>query len=239
MRKLPKDIEELKRIYNKGSMKYLKTQKPNRSRLFLSRCVQKIIGGIKGKTVLDVGCGFGFDTKWLAKKSAKVYAIDISDKMIRLAEKECRGLGVNFSVQDLTKTKFRSSFFDIIVSFLSITYCSDINKVWKEFRRILKNNGNIFIVVSHPVRKMVKYTHFNYFEHGKHYEKYAGFTRFSYYRTIEDFVNSAAEHELYLRRLFEPKIPFGKKYKTNEKSAGRINPDLYPHFLIFQLCKAQ
>ena len=39
----------------------------------------------EGTTLLDAGCGEGYNTRLLAKKGAKVFGVDISKRMIELA----------------------------------------------------------------------------------------------------------------------------------------------------------
>jgi len=42
---------------------------------------------VKGKRVLDAGCGPGIYAEWLADRGAKVVALDVSPKMVELAKK--------------------------------------------------------------------------------------------------------------------------------------------------------
>jgi len=159
--------------------------------------------------------------------------------MLDLAIKECRKLDVFFSNQSFTKTNFKRNFFDIIFSSLSVTYISDLNSAWREFHRILKKGGLAVVIFAHPIRKMIKYTNFNYFDTGKHYEEYAGFTRFAYYHTIEEYLNSAVINGFAIKKFFEPKIIFPQEYKLNESESGRVSPDLYPHFIVLLLEKTK
>jgi 2-polyprenyl-3-methyl-5-hydroxy-6-metoxy-1,4-benzoquinol methylase len=45
----------------------------------------EFIGDLGGKTILDAGCGEGYNTRILAKKAAHVVGVDISKKLIDLA----------------------------------------------------------------------------------------------------------------------------------------------------------
>lgn len=47
-----------------------------------------LIGNVKGKKMLDAGCGHGYYSLLLAKKGPRVTGIDISEKMIELAKKD-------------------------------------------------------------------------------------------------------------------------------------------------------
>ena len=48
----------------------------------------KMLGNIKGKKILDFGCGPGIYIKVLKKKGAKLKGVDISEKMIKIAKKK-------------------------------------------------------------------------------------------------------------------------------------------------------
>ena len=50
---------------------------------------------IRGKTVLDVGCGSGMYTIRLAKEAARVTAVDISETMLAILREDAEKLGVD------------------------------------------------------------------------------------------------------------------------------------------------
>ena len=50
----------------------------------------QLIGKVEGKTLLDAGCGEGHNTRKLATLGANVVGIDLSSKMIQLAQEEER-----------------------------------------------------------------------------------------------------------------------------------------------------
>ncbi|MEM5772983.1 MAG: methyltransferase domain-containing protein, partial [Candidatus Aenigmatarchaeota archaeon] len=125
---------------------------------------------------------------------------------------------------DMERTKFKNNSFDIIIAINSVTYKKNLKSVLKEFRRILKKDGEVFIVVPHPVRKMIKYTS-NYFESGKHWENYKGIKWFNYYRTLEEYINTAISCGFKIKGIYEPKPAIRDKFFY------------YPTFLIMKLCK--
>jgi hypothetical protein len=70
---------------------------------------------------------------------------------------------------------------------------------------------------------MIKYTN-NYFDSGKHWESFKGIKRFSYYRTMEEYINTIISEEFVLEEIREPK----PKVKNSRES-------FYPHYLILKL----
>jgi len=55
-----------------------------------------------GMTVLDLGCGTGLTSKFMAQLGAKVTAVDISPKLIEFARKESAHKNVEYAVGDIT-----------------------------------------------------------------------------------------------------------------------------------------
>ena len=53
--------------------------------------IVRMLGDVRGKTILDMGCGDGFYTRYLKRAGAReVTGVDVSGEMIRLAEEEER-----------------------------------------------------------------------------------------------------------------------------------------------------
>jgi ubiquinone/menaquinone biosynthesis C-methylase UbiE len=102
---------------------------------------------LKKKRVLDLGCGFGLDMKWLSEKGAHPYGVDSSEKMIAEAKEDPFGIMV---VKDLSDTNFPKDFFDHAISRYAIDYVRDLDSVFKEVYRVLKSNGTFTYVVNHP-----------------------------------------------------------------------------------------
>jgi len=67
----------------------------------------KMVGNVKGKQLLDLACGEGYNTRILAKKGARVIGVDFSKEMIKLArERERRDrLGIRYYVSDAADLK--------------------------------------------------------------------------------------------------------------------------------------
>jgi len=57
----------------------------------------ELLGNVKGKKILDFGCGTGIYAKILTKKRAKVKGFDISREMIKIAKQENPNLDLRVS----------------------------------------------------------------------------------------------------------------------------------------------
>jgi ubiquinone/menaquinone biosynthesis C-methylase UbiE len=99
---------------------------------------------IKGRKVLDYGCGTGTNLIWLASGANKVIGIDLSKESLKRAEKliEEKKLEkkTNLVLMDCEKMEFSENSFDII--FDGATFSSlELNKALPEIHRVLKKDG--------------------------------------------------------------------------------------------------
>jgi len=221
-----KDTRDARRIYNRYGRFFVEMEEKNPDRKKLSEILLSILGNVKGKKVLDAGCGAGRECEVLAKKGANVIGIDISEQMIKIAKERCKGLSVRFLLKDMEKTGLPSEYFDIILSVFSVMYKRNLRNVLKEFKRLLKKRGELLVVVPHPARKMVKYSK-DYFKRGKFWEDHKVIKWFNYYRTIEDYINSLISEGFCIREIKETR----PLHEIEEKI-------VYPHYLIIRSFKS-
>ncbi len=119
------------------------------------------------KIVLDLGCGSGRHTVFLAKHGFKTYGFDISQHGIKIAKNWLKndGFKANLKIGSIyKKLPYKDSFFDAVISIRTIHHAKikSVRKLIKEIERVLKPTGLIFITVAKPGRpvacggKMVK-----------------------------------------------------------------------------------
>jgi|TARA_Y100000310_G_scaffold327089_1_gene392913 SAM-dependent methyltransferase len=106
------------------------------------------LGNVKGKKILDFGCGTGIYAKLLTKKGAKVKGFDISPKMIKIAKEENPNL--DLIVGSGYKIPFKEKF-DVVIAPLVLHYLKDWNKVFKQVRKVLNKNGIFIFSTGNPV----------------------------------------------------------------------------------------
>lgn len=100
----------------------------------------------KNAKVLDAGCGWGRDAKILSK-TAKVIGIDLSEKLLDLAK--AYAPDAKFQIGNISKTDFKDESFHGIWSNDTLIHLDrkDILPTLKEFRRLLKKNGILYVSV--------------------------------------------------------------------------------------------
>ena len=111
------------------------------------------IDSSKVKKVLDVGCGFGGTSRYLAKKllpeHADVTAITLSPKQVERATQLAKEQGVhektNFQVMDALNMDFPDNSFDLVWACESGEHMPDKTKYVNEMIRVLKPGGRLII----------------------------------------------------------------------------------------------
>lgn len=112
-----------------------------------------LLGDVRGKTVLDFGCGSGENTLLLLKRQARVLAVDISSALIEVAKERLRINGVEgdvtFVVASAHELPLPDSSVDVAVG-IAILHHLDMKLAGKEVWRVLKPGGRA--IFQEPMR---------------------------------------------------------------------------------------
>lgn len=120
---------------------------------FEQRVIGKMLRCVKGRKILDAGCGTGRLIDKLLASGANVAAIDISPEMLRIAKKKFQN--VKFVEGDVENLPFEDECFDIVIASFLIVHLKNPQKFFDEAYRVLKPGG-IFIVTNINQRKAPK-----------------------------------------------------------------------------------
>jgi len=116
------------------------------------------------KRVLDLGCGSGRHTVFLAKMGFDVFGLDLaptglSETIQQLAE---AGLTAHVTLSDIQRLPYDDGFFDAIISVQVIHHnrIRDIEETISEMWRVLKPGGLVWVTVpvpqGHPTKRGVE-----------------------------------------------------------------------------------
>jgi SAM-dependent methyltransferase len=103
----------------------------------------------KGETILDVGCGAGFDlivASRLVRQNGKVCGIDLTPEMVEKAKGNLRRYGVShFQIQvaGAESIPYDDNTFDVIISNGVLNLSPLKEKSFREIYRVLKPNGRL------------------------------------------------------------------------------------------------
>ena len=147
----PSIVHDSKEGYDKYAKFYDKTLEYLDS--FEQGKLMGVIGKIKGKKVLDVGCGTGRIIKALTEKEAIVTGVDLSPEMILVAKKKFPK--IEFAEADAEKLPFKDEEFDVVVASFLIVHLKTLQKAFDEIYRVIKPGG-FFVVTNINQRKAPK-----------------------------------------------------------------------------------
>jgi ubiquinone/menaquinone biosynthesis C-methylase UbiE len=101
----------------------------------------------KGEIAIDLGCGTGIYSIWLAEKGLSVTGVDLSTEMIKVAEKKTseRNLNIYYKKADLHHLPFEDNSFDLAVCNIALEFADSPEKVIEEGLRVLKKGGRLVI----------------------------------------------------------------------------------------------
>jgi len=125
----------------------------------------------KGERVLDIACGQGFFSRELYKQGAEVSGVDISKKLIKIAEKNSPRQIYFHSTNVSTMPMFENNYFDKAISILALQNIEDIDGALHEIARVLKKGGSLFIVLNHPTFRILKRSSWERDSHDKQYRR--------------------------------------------------------------------
>jgi ubiquinone/menaquinone biosynthesis C-methylase UbiE len=117
--------------------------------------IAKEIGVRSGMSVADFGCGAGYFTipiAKLVKNSGKVYAIDVVNSALEsvLSKAKLYGLlnieTIRANVEIVGGSKLNDQSVDLVLLANILFQCSDYDSVFRESKRVLKNDGRIVVI---------------------------------------------------------------------------------------------
>ena len=116
------------------------------------------------KTVLEIGCGTGNGSKLIKEyfEAKRIYATDLDKRMIDIAKKNNNDKSISFKVQNATKLKYKSNYFDAVFDLGVIHHIPNWEDCLNELKRVLKPKGQLIIedlsieTFSTPFGKLMK-----------------------------------------------------------------------------------
>jgi len=131
----------------------------------------------KEDNILELACRTGLFCHYMFQRGYEnVYGIDICEKAIKLANKHCAG--TNCVVGDIHKMPWDDQFFDAICATEIIEHSYDPPLLFRELRRVLKDDGIIFTTVpieAPPKNEQISIDvgHVIFFPHPSIFQQYA------------------------------------------------------------------
>jgi ubiquinone/menaquinone biosynthesis C-methylase UbiE len=103
---------------------------------------------LTGADCLDVATGTGHTAFFLARKHAHVFAVDINDQMLRVAQEESdrQSLSVRFLKSPAEELMFDDDNFDLVTCRLAAHHFPKLEQFLAEAARVLRIKGHLLVV---------------------------------------------------------------------------------------------
>jgi len=181
--------------YNQWAQQY--DESINKTRDLEALAFRDQLEEISFTNVLEIGCGTGKNTAWLAERAQRITAVDLSEKMIARAKEKLEGKPVNFVIADINEDwSFTGETFDLVSFSLMLEHIENLEAVFKKLVGFLLPGGHVYIGELHPFKQ--------YTGSKARYETPEGtqvVTCFDHH--ISDFTNAARKYGLALVALDE------------------------------------
>jgi ubiquinone/menaquinone biosynthesis C-methylase UbiE len=114
--------------------------------------IVRLLPDLRGKRVVDLGCGFGWFARWaMMQGAAGVLAVDLSENMLSRARAETADPGVHYLRADLESLELPEETFDLAYSSLALHYVEDFARVVGRVFRALSSGGHFVFSIEHPI----------------------------------------------------------------------------------------
>lgn len=198
--------------------------------------LKKMLPDFKDKSVLDLGCGFGWHCCYAVEQGAKsVVGIDISERMLEEAKKKTASSLVQYINKPIEDIDYPENTFDIVISSLAFHYIESFGDICSKVYKCLSYNGNFVFSVEHPV--FTSYgtqdwfydengnrNHWpvdKYFKEGIRKANFLGEEVYKYHKTLTTYVNELIKCGFEITGLIEPQ-PSKELLKENAEMQDEL-----------------
>jgi ubiquinone/menaquinone biosynthesis C-methylase UbiE len=132
---------------------------PNLTRDLAAQALKQADLNFAGRRIIEVGCGTGRNTEWLARSAAgakHIIALDFAREMLSRASARMQDPRVRFLQHDVrAQWPLADASADVIVVMLILEHIEQLGPMFVEAARTLNVNGQLFICELHPARQLL------------------------------------------------------------------------------------
>lgn len=114
-----------------------------------------LLGDVRGRDVLEIGCGGAQCARWLATQGARAIATDVSAGQLSTARRLNRETGVDVPLvqADAQRLPFAAESFDVVcAAYGAVPFVADSARLMREAARVLRPGGRWVFSTTHPFR---------------------------------------------------------------------------------------
>jgi ubiquinone/menaquinone biosynthesis C-methylase UbiE len=144
--------EEVAAAYDQWSQTYEAVE--NATRDLAAKVLRQYPLNLRDRDVLEVGCGTGLNTGYLASHAKELIAFDFSTGMLEQARAKTTAGNVRFAQCDIQlEWPLDKESVDLVVCILVLEHIANLDHVFQEAARVLRPGGEFFVCELHPFRQ--------------------------------------------------------------------------------------
>jgi SAM-dependent methyltransferase len=130
--------------------------------------IRAMLPDVRGKRVVDLGCGFGWMSRWMREQgAAAVLGLDVSQKMIERAKADTVDDAITYRIADLDTLDLPEATFDLACSALAFHYVRDFTRLTRVIHKALVPGGQLVFTIEHPIFMAAAHPHWIGDEEGR------------------------------------------------------------------------
>jgi len=118
----------------------------------------RLLGDLKGKRVLELGCGAAQSSISFAKQGATAIGVDLSSEQLAIGRRLCEREEVRVELRhgDMADLAFlRADSIDLVFSAYAFGFVEDLNRVFRQVHRVLKVGAPLVCSLPHPAYDLI------------------------------------------------------------------------------------
>lgn len=126
----------------------------NRTRDLEALALRRKLAALSFSNCLEIGCGTGKNTVWLAERAQQVTGVDLSEEMLEKARQKVTAPHVQFKQADITQAwNFAEAGYDLVSFSLVLEHISDLGDIFSKVAGVLRPGGHVYIGELHPFKQ--------------------------------------------------------------------------------------
>lgn len=232
--------------------KNIRSSEVNFNDLIETPILLAMLPDLRGKNILDIGCGMGQHAKQYSDMgAASVLGIDISEKMLEYARLHFHAGNITYRRMAMEDIRGFNQKFDLVTSSLAFDYVKDFDGLMRDVYAVMKDGAEFVFSMSHPMAtaydgQYPRYTRSesgerlyaninNYFVEGQRKITWVVDNYELYHRTFSSILNSMIKAGFLIGECRESQSSDELRERYPDMFGGTIHR---PDFVFFKCGKA-